>query len=150
MAVHGEAFNLMQYESRDGQTKELIWNSRDGVTPFICWSRDGVEMAHVRWSEDIRAPNHVPNVGDRVFIDATIEDHVAWVAERLSPAEWEASGRRYLSAQYKTRGEAIRGIAEAEMRDHPGAPNLVEVTEEMREMFVRKAAGNFHRRLRFA
>lgn len=30
---HAEAFCLMQYASKDGSEREIVWNSRDGVTP---------------------------------------------------------------------------------------------------------------------
>lgn len=64
---HSEAFALMQYEADDGSSLHVLWNSRDGVTPFVV-TIDGVEHRHVRWGEDIYAPDYRPADDDRVFV----------------------------------------------------------------------------------
>lgn len=69
---HPEAFCLMLYKAKDGRNK-LIWNSRDGVTPFIHIDEFGVEYTHINWQGDIYAPNHIPKVGDEIWVTATEE-----------------------------------------------------------------------------
>jgi hypothetical protein len=69
--LHGEAFCLMTYATRDGSEVEYIWNSRDGVTPFTVRSRSGAEMRHVDWLNDRRVPNYEPQIGERIFVDLT-------------------------------------------------------------------------------
>lgn len=81
---HGEAFKLMIYRSEDGQEVETLWNSRDGVTPFMIGGRaapgDPERMLqHVHWGADTYAPWHVPNIGERVFVDLTMERAIAEV-----------------------------------------------------------------------
>jgi len=74
MSEYKEAFCLMKYQSDDGEVIELIWNSRDGVTPFVISARDGSrQMTHVDWQLDESRPHHVPQLGDRIFIDHTEE-----------------------------------------------------------------------------
>lgn len=83
--LHAEAFCLMLYRSRDGQTEEWVWNSRDGVTPFSLQPRDLEEgevlhmedprwLSHVEWWRDTYAPNYKPVAGDRYFVDWTREE----------------------------------------------------------------------------
>ncbi len=86
---HREAFALMQYESDDGSVREVIWNSRDGVTPFCGTSRDGdTQLTHVRWHEDRYAPDHVPALGDRIFVDLT-RDRAMALAEKNAQRFWD-------------------------------------------------------------
>jgi hypothetical protein len=71
-AKHGEAFALMQYECKSCRTVEIIWNSRDGVTAFGVDCRAcGGETTHVRWGKDIYAPDYVPPLGSRMWVDLT-------------------------------------------------------------------------------
>lgn len=72
---HTEAFCIkMQYASEDRCAREWLWNSRDGVTPFCITAKDGkTELWHIDWAQDIPSPQHVPQPGDRVFVDATPE-----------------------------------------------------------------------------
>lgn len=81
---HPEGYTLMLYASDDGSIVETIWNSRGGVTPFMVGSRaddevdeacaeETVELRHVMWGGDAYAPFHVPNIGDRIFMDMTEE-----------------------------------------------------------------------------
>lgn len=71
---YGEAFMLMKYASQDGLIVEYIWNSRDGVTPFGIIDRSGkVSLYHADWHLDEYRPNHQPQVGDRIFINLTLE-----------------------------------------------------------------------------
>jgi hypothetical protein len=71
---HTEAFCLMWYACECGH-RERIWNSRDGVTAFglVCPSCTEPKLHHVNWNLDQYAPNHVPAVGQRVWIDLTRE-----------------------------------------------------------------------------
>lgn len=74
MNKYKEAFCLMKYRSDDGAVVELIWNSRDGITPFIIDARDNSQqMTHADWQLDECRPNHVPQIGDRIFVDHTEE-----------------------------------------------------------------------------
>lgn len=71
---HAEAFCLMWYACACGH-RERIWNSRDGVTAFglQCPSCSEPNLRHVDWGRDQYAPDHVPAVGQRVWIDLTRE-----------------------------------------------------------------------------
>lgn len=69
---HAEAFMLMTYASDDGRIREVLWNSRDGVTPFIIGSKDQkTDLVHKDWHNDVYAPDHKLEPGQRYFVDAT-------------------------------------------------------------------------------
>jgi hypothetical protein len=80
--VHSEAFCLMWYACECGH-RERIWNSRDGVTPFgfQCPSCKEPKLKHVDWKFDQHAPDHVPAVGQRIWIDLT-RDRALEIARR--------------------------------------------------------------------
>ncbi len=127
---HAEAFSVLTYEAPNGE-HEYIWNSRDGVTPFVIRLRSGVEARHVRWVTDIYAPDHLPEEGERVFIDLHPERALE-IATRKVDAYWDDPAFP-LSARYPDKRSAV----EALWRDfyQPGAPDLVEVTPWLRERF---------------
>lgn len=116
--THSEAFCLMQYQADDGSEIEMIWNSRDGVTPFVITLRSGKQARHVNWGQDVYAPDHKPQPGDRIFTDLTPE------RARRSAARMVDAHPEYLPAD-TTREEMIDRLA-AEYAT-PGAPDLVEV-----------------------
>ena len=68
---HIEAFCLMEYRCDDCGFAETYWNSRDGVTPFgrRCPECSGMNMLHHDWRKDVRAPDHVPEPGQGVWVD---------------------------------------------------------------------------------
>lgn len=86
---HAEAFCLMWYACKCGH-QERIWNSRDGVTPFCalcpsCGSPDEMgTLQHVRWRDDLYAPEHEPTHGQRIWIDMTREAAEAYVDRRIA------------------------------------------------------------------
>lgn len=124
---HVEAFRLMLYVSDDGEIVETVWNSRDGVTPFVIGARglEGVTMKHDLWSGDPYAPEHVPNVGDRIFVDLTAERaHV--LADRLADLDGVAA---------EEREELVSALAESWLKKG-GAPDLIEVTPELQRQFL--------------
>lgn len=81
--VHGEAWCLMAYRADDGTETEVVWNSRDGVTPFVITLRSGKQATHVAWGNDVRKPDYRPTIGDRIFIDLTLERARELAAERV-------------------------------------------------------------------
>jgi hypothetical protein len=128
---HAEAFCFMLYRDTRGN-EEWIWNSRDGVTPYGVRSREGYEATHAEWHRDRCDPEHVPAVGDRIFVDLTIErarEHRRAYVERW----WDSAvhGQR-LCDRFSTRQTAIEALAVADFEEGGGAtPDLIEVTAEM-------------------
>ena len=122
---HAEAFALMTYRAEDGE-QEVIWNSRDGVTPFVITLRSGKEARHVNWASDRHAPDHVPQPGERVFVDLDRETHrQRWLARARQhfddPGEMgQMARRRWPSA------EAMGEDLDAEQW-RPGLPDLIEI-----------------------
>lgn len=139
--LHGEAFMLMNYESKDGKTKEVLWNSRDGVTPFCLGSVDGVEMSHVEWQSDKRLPLHTPKVGSRMFIDCT-KDRLLEGKRATVEEYWEAEGELRMKdhPQLGPLGKegAALSLAYSEWQD--GQPDVVVVTKEIVFKLERKRA----------
>jgi hypothetical protein len=134
---HNEAFKVMIYEDGEGR-RELLWNSRDGVTPYVVATRDGKgEMHHVEWSRDRYAPDHVPEVGDRIFVDLT-RDLAAERATVYVEKHWGNKEMNGVRASFSSKEEAIAQFADA-WYGEGGQPALVEVTEEMREEFMKRS-----------
>lgn len=81
---HREAFCLMWYGCACGH-QERIWNSRDGVTPFgtLCPSCGEPNLKHVRWREDVYAPDHKPAAGQRLWVSMTRERAMAIAESRV-------------------------------------------------------------------
>ena len=136
--LHGEAFMLMNYESTDGKVKEVLWNSRDGVTPFILHSVDGVEMAHTDWDHDKRERGHIPKVGTRMFVDLTKEKMLEYKRTLVERA-WD--DEKYPLKEYEEmdvlgKAGAAYKLAYSEWQD--GQPDVVVVTQEMVEKFIRE------------
>jgi hypothetical protein len=130
---HAEAFKKMCYTSDDGTEQEWIWNSRDGITPFVITLRSGKTAVHTHWELDEYLPSYQPKVGERVFIDMTPElckkittDNVdKWIEDtRLQPSILDA---------YGTRENAIEQLS----KFRPGAPALIEITEERRHSDIK-------------
>jgi len=130
--VHGEAFMLMRYVSEDGARFEVIWNSRDGVTPFCVHSRDGVEMRHVDWSRDLRRVDYEPSLGERIFVDLTVEAATAY-RTRYVDEFWEhAEYGMKTDGRWASKADAIADLARVDVEQHGGGnPDLVEVTPEI-------------------
>lgn len=122
--VHGEAFKLMTYRADDGsEEEEVIWNSRDGVTPFVITLRSGKQATHVNWGGDRYAPDHKPQLGERIFVDITPE-RAQRAAQRNAQNWWDnnVAGAR---EQYESADELAAMLAPSYYE--PGGPDLIEV-----------------------
>lgn len=132
---HKEAFCLMQYASDCGHYRELLWNSRDGVTSFAISSRGGAEIKHVYFGSDHCAPEHIPDVGDRIFIDATLDDFRESIRRRLwgyVDRDCNPSGdlvRRYGGMSVD---QIVELIAADEFGRHENQPHVEIVTPSLR------------------
>ena len=118
--VHGEAFCLMSYVSDDGKHGELLWNSRDGITPFVIHSRDGVEMTHVDWQSDVRAPHFRPPPGMRIFVD--MDEELAAERARERVEQWWDRPDYPLSARFPDKASAIAAFA----KEYLGEVTIIE------------------------
>lgn len=133
---HVEAFCLMQYLDEVTADVEVLWNARDGVTPFTITSKAGNSATHVRWEEDQFAPNHVPSIGDRVFVDLT-EEHARALRIQYVEEYWD-SGEYKLCDRYSTKEEAVEELVAADMLQK-GRPCVLVVDEDfLAELSVRR------------
>jgi len=140
-----EAFMLMTYATDDGAERERLWNSRDGITPFCIESRNGNEMCHVDYAQDRYAPNHVPEVGDRIFVDLTPQRARVWAADVVEFRTSNPEERRVIEEQYASREEAVAAIAQEMLEKYDGhPPDILVVTsgyiEELLEFRKQGAA----------
>lgn len=138
--IHTEAFCLMKYADEFGNV-EVIWNSRDGVTPMFLHSVAGREMRHVDWRWDRRVEHHVPNVGDRIFIDLTIEKareyRRAFVERYWDDGEYPMRERTDV---WQTKEEAVERLARGDMEHGGGGtPDIVVVDERLRDELQKRA-----------
>ncbi len=122
---HGEAFKVMKYVASDGSI-EWIWNSRDGVTPFFIMSMEGLEARHEDWGGDPLAPDHVPKIGDRVFVDLTPErareNAIEFVDKFWSDPKYP------MSESFENKEEAVQSYVETWMEDQ-GTPDIIVVDQ---------------------
>lgn len=127
---HVEAFCLMWYATKDGRERERIWNSRDGVTPFIISSpTTATAMEHTNWRQDVRALNHVPKVGDRIFVDLTDARARVFADRRLDRMLEDPKCRASLEAEFATRAEAAAALTKSMLEEHGGgSPDILVVT----------------------
>lgn len=69
------AFCLVRYITQDEKRIETFWNSRDGLTPhhvtLELLGRSGVVAFRDDSQGVVYAPDHVPNIGDGMFVDFT-------------------------------------------------------------------------------
>lgn len=149
---HGEGYNLMLYASDDRRITKRVWNARNGVTPFVIgW--EGVELAHIDWHRDEKRPHHVPEIGDLVFVNLTIERAREF---RRSYVEKFWDGPYAMSERWETKEEAVEELAQADMKrgqdplaegpsDPCRPPDMVQVDEELQRKIVarlqRRTAG---------
>lgn len=132
---HPEAFRLMLYVSDDGARIETVWNTRDGVTPFVIGGRgDAGAMKHEMWGGDPFARWHVPNVGDRVFVDMTHERAVE-LARQYVERYWDDEAAPMSALGFESKDMAVVHFAQ-EWTRHAGAPDVVEVTPELQRHFL--------------
>jgi hypothetical protein len=107
---HPEAFCLMKYQSEDGEEEEILWNTRDGVTPFFIGNKAGTKsMKHINWNEDVRAINHKPQPGDRVFMDLSKEDYISYTKVNVDKM-WDGDGVK-MSDHFETKEQAIESLS---------------------------------------
>jgi hypothetical protein len=146
---HAEAFMLMRYEGAGGR-REWIWNSRDAITPFVVSAKDdpSIDMKHGNWHLDRYEPFHVPNVGDRVFVDLTEElarpRAIAYVERWWHHATMPMS-EHDLFAELGKEG-TVEHFVKNWVADWGGhAPHLITVTEALREQFAAQARDRRHR-----
>lgn len=126
---HAEAYALMEYVGL-GVEPITVWNSRDGVTPLVI-HHNGIERTHADWSKDRYAPDHLPEVGDLVFVDLTapVCQHLA---DDYMEANWEAMRQEAYYAD-QGREHCRREIAMSYLQQAwGGAPYYLEATEELR------------------
>ena len=141
---HNEAFNLMQYESKDGRERMVIWNSRDGVTPFGCSHPEtGTELLHVRWNEDIRAVDHKPEVGEWIWVDLDPEKALQQTMARVE--EWWDHPEYPMRDAFESKDAAARVLMKDMFESqHPQTgepiklrpPDLVQVTPFLRDALL--------------
>jgi hypothetical protein len=121
---HKEAFCLMTYKSKTTGLTELIWNSRDGATPFCIKMQDGSEGEHINWNNDRLAPCHIPNVGDRVFVNLTAEHATKFRTEYVD-RYWDHT-EFPMSGMFASKDEAVKALVDSDMNQF-GEPHLVVV-----------------------
>lgn len=144
---HAEAFCHMQYGDDSGQILRYIWNSRDGVTPFGCTDpATGAELKHINWFLDRYDPDHIPAVGDLVWVDLNPE-RALQLAERQVDGWWDDKDYP-MSDRFVSKAEAAQVLVRSyfESVDAQGLPvkvtppDLVVVTEYLRDQFEAEAA----------
>lgn len=135
---HAEAFCLMQYSDDSGQVLRYIWNSRDGVTPFGCADpATGAELKHINWRLDSYQPDRIPAVGDLIWVDLNPE-RALQLAERQVEHWWDDE-HFPMREQFASKLDAARMLVQSYF-EHGTPPDLVTVTEPLRDWFLAEKA----------
>jgi hypothetical protein len=143
--AQGEAYMLMTYRCVGNPAmaapscgaSEVVWNSRDGVTPFVISCRQcGSHAQHIDWDADAYAPHHVPEIGDRIFVDLTYERALA--RRRDYVHRWWDDPDRPMR-DHDVLGPlgpegAAADLAQGDLDQFgSGTPDLVEVTSDVQQ-----------------
>ena len=120
----------MLYRDEAGN-EEWIWNSRDAVTPFGVRSKQGLEARHVEWQRDTFSPHHVPKLGDRIFVNLTMDRARKQATDQVEKY-WDHP-EYPMRETFESREEAVTSIATSNYESFGAGttPTLVEVTEEV-------------------
>lgn len=135
---HGEAFRLMKYVDSEG-TIEWIWNSRDGVTPFVVMSLAGLESMHTDWGNDPYLPNHIPKIGDRVFVDITEESARPRAIEFVE--KFWSDPKYPMSEAYESKEAAVQMYVDTWTKDK-GAPDVIVVGQAFLDKLAEETKEN--------
>lgn len=134
---HGEAFSLMQYQDENDPEGpiEWLWNSRDGVSPFIIGAREGEGLLrHTNWQDDIYAPQYVPNIGQRVFIDMTREAAERYLRNKID-RQWDKDEE--MRDRWGSKVDAFEKLLERMLLEvERRAPDIAVVSLAMQRQFV--------------
>lgn len=121
--VHGEAFQLMLYRSKDGRHERWFWNSRDGVTPFGT-TVDGVEMTHAMRGYPTTYSSALPKRAEFVWVDLTPEAWVRTLHKRWKRFAEMPAGEWHDPAEFIDRFPTPESFEEVEPFEH-GQPMQV-------------------------
>lgn len=110
---HREAFVLMMYRDVKAGVERRIWNSRDGITPMVV-QLDGWTLCHDA-NDDVYAPEHIPALGDHVFVDLTLER--AREKRKVFVERWwgDHTPRFPLSERFESKEEALEALAKHDL-----------------------------------
>lgn len=129
---HMSAFCMITYSN--GTETEVIWNSRDGGSPKVIGSAvTGETLDYVKTGE--RVVDHVPNVGDRIFVGLTDVRKHALVRQIFE--QRELTDGENLRRSFPTREAALARLLEFFEENQHKMSDLLVVTsgflEELQE-----------------
>lgn len=114
------AFAFVQYTTEDGSDGEVLWNSRDGGIPSVVLScESGAEMKPLARQGGPR-PEHVPEVGDRIIVDLTLQ------RARVVAATMVEQATAMMSGLFPSREVAVERMAESLLQKQ--RPDVLVVT----------------------
>lgn len=127
---HKSAFCMITYSN--GTETEAIWNSRDGGSPkAIESSVTGETLSYVGTGK--RDVDHVPNVGDRIFVDLT-EVRKNVLVRQIFESREQTDGEA-MRRQFPTREAAFESLMEFfEVNQHKMSDLLVVTSGFLEEL----------------
>lgn len=135
----------MHYCSENNTEIEFVWNSRDGVAPIFVVSREGkTQLRHTGGLLDQYAPDHVPQIGDRIFVNATPALLVSAVREYVNQ-HWdqpEGAFNPWRDEQFSglTRSEVI-GLTLSRWVGDGSRPHLAVTDAQLLQTLLRSRFG---------
>jgi hypothetical protein len=140
------AWYLLEYATRDGTEREIVWSAREGA-PCVGIPSRVTEQRLYLTGRGHHAPDHTPDVGDRVWVDMTLQTARVAAAEAIEHAEAgdanvDAADFNAWADTFETRADAVDDAALAILQARE--PHLMTVTSAwLEELYARRAGGDF-------
>ena len=126
------AYRILVYASVCGEFIESVWNARDADAPEVIQDESGgVELKLMAGCGPLPVTSHVPNLGDRVFIEMTKGLSAAYAAQHVASV-WESNDE--LRSKYNTQAEASDALSDVWDAAAQGTA-LVEVSRQTQRHF---------------
>lgn len=142
--MHKDAYLFVGYEDPSTGQREFIWNSRDGRAPDAVSARNtGVSCKRV--CDGARKRDHVPRVGERIWVKWTAENARRYACMIVDNAQDHV--RKVFESLYETRDECVTALTGHVLNAGTGdtldpdmdaylCADLLTVTEGFLESFV--------------
>ena len=133
-----EAFTLMKYVCVICGHMETLWNSRNAIAPFeINCLKCDKKAVHGNWHDDEYAPDHIPLVGHRIFVDATDED-LYNKRQMFVDKHWKEKPVSLKSMYRGNKKQCIKDLVKFD-RSFPNIPKLITLEHNWNEKLFNSA-----------
>lgn len=140
--LHDEGYARMIYVSEDGSERAQVWNARNGVVPLGFTHPDtGTQLTHKVWASDMVKRDHVPKLGDLIWVNLLPQIARINVTERVE-AQWD-DGEYPMREAFDSKESAIDILTAGMFPDENCAsPTLMRVDADLLGMIEARNSGS--------